>query len=39
MSQDAAPLVSVIETGRRQAIGALDAIRVTLAGTPLPAKS
>ena len=30
---------SVIETGRRQAIGALDAIRVTLAGTPLPATS
>jgi transposase len=26
---------SVIETGRRRAIGALDAIRLTLAGKPL----
>jgi hypothetical protein len=27
---------SVIETGRRRAISALDAIRLTLAGKPLP---
>lgn len=28
---------SVIETARRRAIGALDAIRLTRAGKPLPA--
>ncbi len=32
-----ADIRSVIETGRRRAIGALEAIRLTLAGTPLPA--
>jgi len=30
-----ADIRSVIETGRRRAIGALDAIRLTLAGKPL----
>lgn len=32
-----ADIRSVIETARRRAIGALEAIRLTLAGTPLPA--
>ena len=32
-----ADIRSVIETGRRKAIGALDAIRLTLNGLPLPA--
>jgi transposase len=32
-----ADIRSVLETARRRAIGALDAIRRTLAGTPLPA--
>jgi transposase len=32
-----ADIRSVIETARRRAIGALQAIRLTLAGTPLPA--
>lgn len=31
-----ADIRSVIETARRRAIGALEAIRLTLAGTPLP---
>ena len=31
-----ADIRSVIETGRRRAIGPLDAIRLTLAGNPLP---
>jgi transposase len=31
-----ADIRSVIETARRHAIGALEAIRLTLAGTPLP---
>ena len=31
-----ADIRSVIETGRRKAIGALDAIRLTLNGLPLP---
>ena len=31
-----ADIRSVVETGRRRAIGALDAIRLTLAGTALP---
>jgi transposase len=30
-----ADIKSVIETGRRRAIGALEAIRITLAGKPL----
>jgi transposase len=34
-----ADIRSVIETARRRAIGALQAIRLTLAGTPLPAPS
>jgi transposase len=32
-----ADIRSVIETARRKSIGALDAIRITLAGNPLPA--
>ena len=31
-----ADIRSVIETARRRAIGALEAIRLTLAGIPLP---
>ena len=34
-----ADIRSVIETARRRAIGALQAIRLTLAGTPLPASA
>lgn len=34
-----ADIRSVIETARRRAIGALDAIRLTLAGKPLPAQA
>jgi len=30
---------SVIETGRRRGIGALEAVRLTLAGQPAPARS
>ena len=31
-----ADIRSIVETGRRRAISALDAIRLTLAGKPLP---
>jgi len=34
-----ADIRSVIETARRRACGALDAIRITLAGQPLPLTS